>query len=121
MPVDSQTESHNLISISSGEFELFRAYIYDNFGINLTDVKRALLVNRLQRILRKNGFCSFKDYYEAIQNDDSGNNVSELVDAISTNHTFFFREKAHFDYLLNTSLPHLVPSLNASGTKDLRV
>ena len=121
IPMESSTESRNLIPISSREFELFRNYIYDNFGINLTDVKRALLVNRLQRILRINGFRSFKDYYEAIQNDESGNNISELVDAVSTNHTYFFREKTHFDYLLNTALPQLVPSLNRSGSKDLRV
>ena len=120
-PSENQTESKNLVTITNREFELFQSYIYNHFGINLTDVKRALLVNRLQRILRNGGFSSFKDYYEAIQKDTSGHAVSNLVDAVSTNHTFFFREKVHFDYLVNTALPSLVPQLIQKGSKDLRV
>jgi len=118
---EPQVESRNLISISNREFELFQSYIYNNFGINLTDVKRTLLVNRLQRILRTGGFNSFNDYYNAIQKDKSGHGVSDLVDAVSTNHTFFFREKVHFDYLVGSALPNLVPQLTQNKSKDLRV
>ncbi|MCG8337145.1 MAG: protein-glutamate O-methyltransferase CheR [Proteobacteria bacterium] len=113
--------SRNFIQISDEEFELFRRFIYRNFGINLTDAKRALLMNRLQKILKKKGFRSFKEYYESIQNDKSLSELSELIDAVSTNHTFFFRESAHFDYLVNTSLPELIPKITAAGHKDLRV
>ncbi len=113
--------SRNFIQISDEEFELFRKFIYRNFGINLTDAKRALLMNRLQKILKKKGFRSFKEYYESIQNDKSLSELSELIDAVSTNHTFFFRESTHFDYLVNTSLPELIPRITAQGQKDLRV
>jgi len=110
-----------MISISDQEFQLFRTFIYKNFGINLTDVKRALLVNRLQKILRREGFTTFEEYYEAIQKDKTGHGTSELIDAVSTNHTFFFREKVHFDYLMSTAFPNTVSKLLQKNDKDLRV
>jgi chemotaxis protein methyltransferase CheR len=113
--------SRNFIQISDEEFGLFRSFIYRNFGINLTEAKRALLMNRLQKILKKKGFTSFKDYYESIQKDKSLTELSELIDAVSTNHTFFFRESAHFDYLVKNSLPELIPKIASKGQKDLRV
>ncbi len=113
--------SRNFIQISDQEFELFRSFIYKNFGINLTDAKRALLMNRLQKILKEKDFHSFKDYYESVQKDSSLSELSELIDAVSTNHTFFFREKVHFDFLINRALPELVPKIEKSGQKDLRV
>jgi len=110
-----------LISISDQEFKQFSTFIYDNFGINLTEAKRALLVNRLQKILRQNGFTSFEDYFQAIQKDSTGHGTSELIDAVSTNHTFFFRESAHFDYMMSNVLPDMVSRLQKQNSKDLRV
>ncbi|MCP4753431.1 MAG: protein-glutamate O-methyltransferase CheR [Proteobacteria bacterium] len=118
---DGSVKPIGLISISDKEFQLFRTYIYEHFGINLTDVKRALLVNRLQKILRREGYSKFQEYYDAIQKDKTGHGLSELVDAVSTNHTFFFREKVHFDFLLSTSLPNIVGKLIKRNDKDLRV
>ncbi|MBU2513007.1 protein-glutamate O-methyltransferase CheR [bacterium] len=113
--------SRNFIQISDQEFELFRSFIYKNFGINLTEAKRALLMNRLQKILKEKAFSSFKDYYESIQKDSSLAELSELIDAVSTNHTFFFREKVHFDFLMHNALPEIVPAIKKSGQKELRV
>lgn len=110
-----------MISISDQEFKQFSTFIYDNFGINLTEAKRALLVNRLQKILRQNGFTSFEDYFQAIQKDSTGHGTSELIDAVSTNHTFFFRESAHFDYMMSNVLPDMVSRLQKQNSKDLRV
>lgn len=113
--------SRNFIKISDDEFNLFRQFIYKNFGINLTEAKRALLMNRLQKILKRKGLNSFKEYYEYVRKDKSLSELSELIDAVSTNHTFFFREKAHFDFLTNRALPEIVPNLIKRGQKDIRV
>ncbi len=110
-----------MISISDQEFKLFSSYIYDNFGINLTEAKRALLVNRLQKILRRQGYKTFETYFEAIQKDKTGVGSSELIDAVSTNHTFFFRESAHFDFLVSEVLPKTVNQQLKINSKDLRV
>ena len=122
--VDTQNNefiSRNFIQITDEEFEIFRSFIYRQFGINLTDAKRALLMNRLQKILKRKQFNSFKEYYDSIQKDKSLNELSELIDAVSTNHTFFFRERAHFDFLVSRALPELIPKIEREGKKDLRV
>jgi chemotaxis protein methyltransferase CheR len=111
----------HFIEITDREFNLFRSLIYQHFGINLTEAKRSLLMNRLQKILKQKGLTNFKQYYEEILHDTTRKELSELVDAVSTNHTFFFREKAHFDFLLNTALPEIIPALKRGGDRDLRV
>lgn len=118
---ESNNGGRRLISISDEEFGLFSSFIYDNFGINLTDAKRALLVNRLQKILRQYGYSTFEAYFEAIQKDKTGKGISELIDAVSTNHTYFFRESVHFDYLMSDALPKTVNRLLQKNDKDLRV
>ena len=100
----------NTIVISDQEFGLMRNLIYSRFGINLTEVKRTLLVTRLTSQLTQHGFQTFKQYYDYILSDKSGQALSVLVNRISTNHTFFFREKDHFDYLQSTVLPHITTS-----------
>lgn len=113
--------SRNFIQITDQEFELFRAFIYQNFGINLTDAKRALLMNRLQKVLKRKRYTTFNQYYEAVRKDKTLSELSELIDAVSTNHTFFFRERAHFDFMLQHALPDLVPGIERMAKKDLRV
>ncbi len=96
-----------LMKLSDREFKQIRDLVYSRFGINLTDQKRSLVVGRLNSMLRKKNIGSFQDYYDLVMNDSSGALLSELVDRISTNHTFFNREKDHFEYFKNTVLPEL--------------
>ncbi len=96
-----------LMSLSDKEFQLIRDLVYSRFGINLTEQKRSLVVGRLNSLLRRKNIESFKDYYEKVMSDSSGALISELIDKISTNHTFFNREKDHFDYFVKTTLPEL--------------
>jgi chemotaxis protein methyltransferase CheR len=50
---------------------------------------------------------SFRDYVQLLQNDLSGEELTAMLDAITTNHTSFFREPQHFDYLAQVVLPTL--------------
>ncbi|HKK01959.1 MAG TPA: protein-glutamate O-methyltransferase CheR [Desulfuromonadales bacterium] len=109
------------MSISDQEFEALRTLIYQRFGINLTEQKRSLLVGRLQKLLRTKGFRTFQDYYAFLQKDASGQALSELINLISTNYTYFNREKDHFDYFYQTALPAVVTRLKQQNRKDLRV
>ncbi len=110
-----------LMAISDREFEMMRELIHRRFGINLTDQKRSLLVSRLQKYLREQGFASFQSYFEHLTGDKSERALSDLVDRVSTNHTFFNREKDHFDYFLHTALPATVAKLRKLGRRDLRI
>ncbi len=113
--------SQNWIEISDKEFKAIRDLVYNNIGITLSDEKRNLVKGRLQKILRARQFSSFNEYYNYILNDKTGEALSELANSISTNHTFFYREKDHFEYFLKTALPELVDICKSQGTKDLRI
>jgi chemotaxis protein methyltransferase CheR len=110
-----------LMTITDREFEQMRRLIYDRFGINLTEQKRSLLVGRLQKMIRDSGIGSFGDYYDALVNEPGETGLSELIDRVSTNHTYFNREKDHFDYLLQTALPAVTSALEKSNRRDLRI
>ncbi len=121
MTVQSSMTKNYLMEITEEEFSLFRDYIHQKFGINLTDKKRSLLVSRLQKIIRESGFGSFQNYYDHLVKNNDNAHIQELVNRISTNHTFFNREKDHFDYFFQTALPEVTSELKKKGKKDLRI
>ena len=84
--------------------------VYSNSGIVLHDGKRALIRARLQKRLRTGGFPTFSEYLAHLRRDQSGEELAGLLDAIATNHTSFFREAAHFDFLRERVVPELVAS-----------
>jgi len=109
------------MEITDREFEVMRSMVYTRFGINLTEQKRSLVTTRLQGLLRNKGFNNFTEYGEYIDRDRTGVALTELVNKISTNHTFFYREKTHFDFMLNQALPAVVSQLKAENSSDLRI
>lgn len=117
----SSVDTAALMPISDEEFELLRHLIHQRFGINLTDQKKSLLVGRLQKLLRHAGYTNFRAYYDALLKDQTETKLGELVDRISTNHTYFNREGTHFEYFSQIALPTVVKRLRASRDKDLRI
>jgi chemotaxis protein methyltransferase CheR len=107
--------------ISDKEFEAIRRLVYSKFGINLTEQKKTLVVGRLQKVLRQRNFTTFEDYYDWLTSDSSGEGLDELANRISTNHTFFYREKAHFEFFAKTVLPEAAARHQVRGDKDLRI
>lgn len=120
LPV-TEVKTDDLIPLNDKEFELIRDLVYSRFGINLTEQKRSLIAGRLNRTLRQNGIDSFRAYYDYVISDQTGQALSKMVDKISTNHTFFYREKEHFDYLRDTVLPELTRQAQKNGKKVVRI
>jgi chemotaxis protein methyltransferase CheR len=87
-------------AISAKEFATISALARKEFGLELGNGKEQLVAARLGKLMRKRGFKGFPDYYHHVQSDRSGNALVELIDALTTNHTSFFREQAHFDFLV---------------------
>jgi len=108
-------------SISDKEFRLISKLVYELFGIVLTDKKKTLVIGRLQSELKKKGFKSFREYYDHILNDKSGKSLLTLIDKISTNHTFFFREADHFDFFEKEALPVMLSILKSRRENELRI
>ena len=83
--------------------------VYSRSGIALRpDVKEAMVVARLQKRLRTGGFARFADYIRHVEQDRSGAELTALLDALTTNHTSFFREPAHFTFLAERVLQPLL-------------
>jgi len=81
--------------------------VYEKSGITLHAGKRALVSARLQKRLRQTGVETLHDYVRLVQSDASGDELTAMLDAITTNHTSFFREPQHFEYLEKVVLPPL--------------
>ncbi len=99
--------TNGLLTISHGEFARVRELIYRRFGIHLSEQKKTLVQGRLNKHLRSKGYRAFGDYLDDLERDGSVERLLSLVDCISTNHSFFFREAGHFQYLQETVFPQL--------------
>jgi chemotaxis protein methyltransferase CheR len=85
--------------VTDQEFKLFRALIYRLAGINMADSKKPLLTGRLSRRLRHYGLDSFGAYYKLVTGGGHADELQLMIDLLTTNETYFFREPAHFDFL----------------------
>ena len=94
--------------LNDGLFQKFSDLVYEKTGIFLKPEKKELLNARLGKRLRATGITSFKQYYEYVINDRSGDELVHLIDSVSTNFTSFFRENSHFEILSSTVLPAFV-------------
>ena len=106
-----------MINLKDSEFRELTGYMKANYGINLTE-KKLLIEGRLSNMITEKGFSDFSDYLKSVFKDTSGNEISSLINKLTTNHTFFMREAAHFKYFRDTVLPYLEAN---SKTKDLRI
>ena len=94
------------MSISDREFNQLREFIYSHTGISLSDHKRMLLCSRLSKRLRYFGFKKYKEYFSYLtEQDSSGEELVEMINAITTNKTDFFREPHHFQFITNKVIP----------------
>lgn len=106
--------------MSDHDFALFTALVYKHTHIKLGEQKRALMRTRFGKVMRELGLTTYRAYYEYIVEDTTGKAVSDLMNAISTNLTHFFREKKHFDFLSTTYLPGLIERCNRERRTRVR-
>lgn len=89
------------------EFDFIRNLVYERSRISLSADKRELVSARLGKRLRATNLPTVGDYCRLLQSPGAEAELANLIDAISTNHTFFFRENAHFEFLRQTVLPEM--------------
>lgn len=112
---------YTLMAITDREFDRMRELVHHYFGIKLPDEKRSLVVGRLQNYLKQRGINNFESYIDLIESDKSGHELIRLIDHISTNHTYFFREKDHFDFLLLHVLPEIEARIKENHRHEIRI
>lgn len=106
-----------MLTITDAEFRRLADYIKKNYGIYLKDSKKALVAGRLNNLLVNKNFDNFTDYIDYLLADKTGAAITELINKITTNHTFFMREADHFYYFRDQVLPYWVRNI---PDKDLR-
>lgn len=103
------TEGRIAPRLADAEFKRLASFIQGSMGIKMPQHKQGMLELRLGKRLRELGFKSYEQYCAHLL--DSGKPVpelSEFIDAVTTNKTDFFREPEHFDRLLSHVLPEMV-------------
>ena len=96
------------------DFERISRLVYEQCGINLHDGKKELVKARLGKRLREGNFRSFSDYYRHVVSEEGTDELISMIDSLSTNLTYFFREESHFRKL-SEILPVMVSGANRGG------
>jgi len=91
--------------LGADEFRAVAAILHDEARIALSEAKRTLVRSRLGRRLRARSLGSFAEYIRLVRSDVEER--AEMVIALTTNHTHFFREQHHLDHLVADGLPAL--------------
>ncbi len=85
--------------ITPAEFAQFQRLIYKVAGISLADSKQVMVAGRLTNRLRHFGYETFSQYYKRVVAEDGEEELQTMVDLLTTNETYFFREPQHFAFL----------------------
>ncbi len=96
--------------IGHADFDRFRQLLHRIAGISLADSKKSLLVGRLASRLKQRGVASYADYYRLVNEPGEDGELQVMVDLLTTNETYFFREEAHFEFLRRHVFPGRTPS-----------
>lgn len=94
-------------ALRDGDFRKITRLVFETAGIVISDRKRAFIQSRLGRRLRVLGLPDFAAYCRVLETPEGDTERRNLINAITTNHTSFFREAHHFDYLAKTVMPEL--------------
>lgn len=106
-----------MVKITDSEFQHLVDYLKKNYGINLQQ-KRVLLEGRLASYLEDHSYKTYSDYIRVLEADHTGHEITNLLNKVTTNHTYFMREADHFEYFKNEVLPILERDVR---DRDLRI
>ncbi len=96
-------QSGNTPVLNSVDVKRIQELALSTFGLDVRAGKEEMITARLAKVMRERQLYSFKEYYNYVVSDRSGSAVAEMVDALTTNYTSFFREPDHFE-LLNSAI-----------------
>lgn len=107
-----QTAAPTTATLSPQQYEFFVALVYDLTRINLGKDKVELATARVGKRVRALKLRNFDAYFELLRSAGRDQEIPHLIEAISTHHTYFYRENSHFDFVKTK----LVPELKATAS-----
>ncbi len=102
--------------LNDADYELFRKVIYDESGITFSATNRSILDSRIKELLRKKNMSTPQEYYALITK--STEEMKEMLDAVTTNLTRFFRNQPHFDAFINYVIPQIIEYKKSKNSFD---
>ena len=105
-------------AMSDAEFAAIVTMVREAAGIMLGGNKRELVFGRLNKRVQALGLRSFGDYIALLKGGQGEAERGEMINALTTNLTSFFRENHHFTFLAEEVFPHL---LTANADKRIRI
>ncbi|MDH3997691.1 MAG: protein-glutamate O-methyltransferase CheR [Desulfuromonadales bacterium] len=110
------------IKMDPDEFRLLKDFVYQHCGLHFTEDSKYLLEKRLGKRLQQHNLKNFKDYYYFLRyNPNKDQELSEVVDQLTTNETYFFREDFQLKTFVEEILPEIRTLKEAAGDKTLRI
>lgn len=107
------------MAMAPDEFAFYKKFLYEKSGLALTEEKVYLLESRLSPIARKNGFPALDAMTKAFRLSPDPKLGKQIIDAMTTNETLFFRDERPFRHLKSVLLPEIVQARQAR--KSLRI
>ena len=105
------------MNLAQDHIRYLQQHVYAGSGIVLDTEKEYLMEARLAPILRERGLTSLIQLCDVLRTSQPSPLHAQVVEAMTTNETYFFREPAHYDCLRQTVLPELMDL--RSGTRKL--
>lgn len=96
------------IAISAADFTIFREFFYRRTGIYFEDSKRYFVDKRLVERIKDTGSVSFREYFALLRLQPTGEEFQKLVNCMTVNETYFFREDHQLKTLVHSILPFIV-------------
>ena len=110
-----------MIKIKKDEFKLFSQYIYKISGILLEENKAYLLETRLARLVEEQNCTSFSELHRRAIFDGKKTLERKIIDAVTTNETYFYRDTSPFEMLQYKILPDLIDRRMANSFNGSRI
>jgi chemotaxis protein methyltransferase CheR len=110
------------LPMSDDEFRNIRDSIYSHCGIYFDDDSKYLLEKRLARRLSALSLNNFREYYHFLKYDrNKDQEMTDIMDVLTTNETYFFRESFQLAAFTDEIIPELIRVKNARGNRILRI
>lgn len=110
-----------MVALSQHEYQLFQRYIAEKCGIALDDSKAYLVESRLAKLLIDAKCESFSDLYWLLENHSDANIETRVIDAITTNETYWFRDPGSWQVITNAWLPQKLAEISKRKNEKIRV
>jgi chemotaxis protein methyltransferase CheR len=105
--------------VTPPDYEYLRKLLKDHSGLDLSADKQYLIESRLLPLARKAGLPGISELVQKVKGGSAATIITQVVEAMTTNETFFFRDKVPFDHFRGSIMPEILQA--RAGRKSIRI